>query len=131
MRCCGWATGWCRWTRSSRSRRASACWPRPEQEREGRAFARSLRDRIDEVADKYIRPDEGTFDFALMYLPAEAVYYEAVLRDEDQGDGKSVLAHAMRRKVIPVSPHTFYAYLLVIVHGLQGLRVEQRARELQ
>ena len=102
-----------------------------EQEREGRAFARSLRDRIDEVADKYIRPDEGTFDFALMYLPAEAVYYEAVLRDEDQGDGKSVLAHAMRRKVIPVSPHTFYAYLLVIVHGLQGLRVEQRAREIQ
>jgi DNA recombination protein RmuC len=66
-----------------------------------------------------------------MYLPAEAVYYEAVLRNEDLDDGKSVLAHAMRRKVIPVSPHTFYAYLLVIVHGLQGMRVEQRAREIQ
>ena len=102
-----------------------------EAERERRTFARSLKERIDEIADKYIRPDEGTFDFALMYIPAENVYYEAVLRAEDPGDTKSVLGHALRRRVIPVSPHTFYAYLLVILHGLKGLRVEQRAREIQ
>ncbi len=102
-----------------------------EQERERRAFTRSLKDRIDEIADKYIRPDEGTYEFALMYIPAENVYYEAVMRAEDPGDGKSVLGHAMRRRVIPVSPHTFYAYLLVILHGLKGMRVEQRAREIQ
>src|SRR5213593_4928342 len=46
----------------------------PEQERERRVFARSLKDRIDEIADKYIRPDEGTYEFALMYIPAESVY---------------------------------------------------------
>src|SRR5439155_719712 len=57
-----------------------------EAERERRAFARSLRERIDEIADKYIRPDEGTYDFALMYIPAENVYYEAVLRAEDPED---------------------------------------------
>src|SRR6266542_2227892 len=101
-----------------------------EQERERRAFSRSLRDRIDEIADKYIRPDEGTYEFALMYIPAENVYYEAVMRGEDPDDGKSVLGHAMTRSVIPVSPHTFYAYLLVILHGLKGMRVEQRAREI-
>ncbi|HEX4601062.1 MAG TPA: DNA recombination protein RmuC, partial [Gemmatimonadales bacterium] len=102
-----------------------------EQERERRAFTRSLKERIDEIADRYIRPDEGTYEFALMYIPAESVYYEAVMRAEDPGDGTSVLGHAMRRRVIPVSPHTFYAYLLVILHGLKGLRVEQRAQEIQ
>jgi len=100
-------------------------------ERERRTFARSLRERIDEIADKYIRPDEGTYDFALMYIPAENVYYEAVLRAEDPEDANSVLGHAMRRRVIPESPHTFYAYLLVILHGLKGMRVEQQAREIQ
>ncbi len=104
----------------------------PEQERERRAFARSLKDRIDEIADKYIRPDEGTYEFALMYIPAESVYYEAVMgRSVDPDDGGGVLGHAMQRSVIPVSPHTFYAYLLVILHGLKGMRVEQRAREIQ
>ncbi len=102
-----------------------------DAERERRAFGRSLRDRIDEIADKYIRPDEGTYDFALMYIPAENVYYEAVLRAQDPEDGKSVLGHALRRRVIPVSPHTFYAYLLVILHGLKGMAVEGRAREMQ
>jgi DNA recombination protein RmuC len=102
-----------------------------EAERERRAFLRSLRDRVDEIADRYIRPDEGTYEFALMYIPAESVYYEAVLRADDPDDGRSVLTHAMRRRVIPVSPHTFYAYLLVILHGLQGLRVERQAREIQ
>ncbi|HVH68240.1 MAG TPA: DNA recombination protein RmuC [Gemmatimonadales bacterium] len=102
-----------------------------ESERERRLFARSLKDRIDEIADKYIRPDEGTYDFALMYIPAENVYYEAVLRAEDPEDAKSVLGHAMQRRVIPVSPHTFYAYLLVILHGLKGMQVERQAREIQ
>jgi len=101
-----------------------------EAERERRAFARSLRERIDEIADKYIRPDEGTYDFALMHIPAENVYYEAVLRAEDPEDAKSVLGHAMHRRVIPVSPHTFYAYLLVILHGLKGMQVERHAREI-
>ena len=99
--------------------------------RERRAFRRSLRARIDEIADKYIRPGEGTFDFALMYVPAENVYYEAVVRDELPEEGDSLLAYAMDRKVIPVSPHTFYAYLSAVLHGLKGLQVEERARELQ
>ena len=102
-----------------------------EAERERRAFTRSLKDRIDEIADNYVRPDEGTYEFALMYIPAESVYYEAVLRGEDPSDGKSILGHAMARRVIPVSPHTFYAYLLVILHGLKGMRVEERAQEIQ
>ena len=102
-----------------------------EAERERRAFVRSLKARIDEIADKYIRPDEGTYEFALMYIPAENVYYESVLRDQDPEDGNSILSHAMARKVVPVSPHTFYAYLLVILHGLKGMKFELRAKEIQ
>jgi DNA recombination protein RmuC len=100
-------------------------------ERERRLLRRSIRDRVDEIATKYIRPDEGTFDFALMYVPAEAVYYEAVVRGDLVGDDASVLGYAMARRVIPVSPHTFYAYLSAVLHGLKGMRVEERAREIQ
>ncbi len=101
-----------------------------QAERERRAFRRSLRDRVDEIADKYIRPEEGTFDFALMYVPAENVYYEAVVRGDEPTDEESLVAYALDRRVIPVSPNTFYAYLAAILHGLRGLEVEQRAREI-
>ncbi|HEV8306235.1 MAG TPA: DNA recombination protein RmuC, partial [Methylomirabilota bacterium] len=94
-----------------------------------RGFVRDVRNRVDEIAKKYILPDEGTFDFALMYIPAENVYYEVVVKDEDEGDD-SVLAYALSRRVIPVSPNSFYAYLQVILLGLKGLRVEQNAREI-
>jgi DNA recombination protein RmuC len=99
--------------------------------RERRRFRRSLKERIDEIAEKYIRPEEGTLDFALMYIPAEAVYYEAVVRDEALEDQESIVGYALRRHVIPVSPHTFYAYVSAVLHGLRGLDVEERAREIE
>lgn len=103
----------------------------PDEERRRphrRAFLRDVRNRVDEIAKKYILPDEGTFDFALMYIPAENVYYEVILRDEDADD--PVLSYALGKRVIPVSPNSFYAYLQVILLGLRGLRVEQNAREI-
>jgi DNA recombination protein RmuC len=93
-----------------------------------RAFLRDVRGRVDEIAKKYIVPDERTFDFALMYIPAENVYYEVILRGE-AGD-ESLLGYALSRRVVPVSPNSFYAYLQVILLGLRGLRIEQNAREI-
>ena len=101
-----------------------------ERERERRTFLRSVRARVDEIAERYVRPDENTFEFALMYIPAESVYYEAVVRDAGTDGEGGVLEYALARKVVPVSPHTFYAYLLVVLHGLRGLEVEARAREI-
>lgn len=95
-----------------------------------RAFKRVVRARVDEIADKYILPGHGTFDFAMMYVPAERVYYEAVIRDEDLEADDSLLAYAMARRVIPVSPNTLYAYLVSVLHGLRGLNVEESAREI-
>ena len=92
-----------------------------------RAFARDARKHIDAIATKYICPDEGTFDFALCYVPSEAVYYE-FLRD-DVG-GEPVFRYAADRRVFPVSPSTFYAYLISVGLGLRGMRVEANARRI-
>ena len=103
----------------------------PDEERRRqsrRAFLKDVRNRVDEIARKYILPDENTFDFGLMYIPAENVYYELILRDEAGED--TLLGYSLARRVVPVSPNSFYAYLQVILLGLRGLRIEQNAREI-
>ena len=102
-----------------------------DEERPGlrRAFLKDVRGHVDAVA-KYIVPDEGTFDFALMYIPAEGVYYETFFRDEKGDESGNLWSYALGKRVIPVSPNSFYAYLQAIVLGLKGMRVEERAREI-
>ncbi|MGZ4385056.1 MAG: DNA recombination protein RmuC [Gaiellaceae bacterium] len=87
-------------------------------------FGRDVKVHIDAVA-KYIRPGEGTYDFALMYVPAEAVYYELV-----GGRTGALYSYAVEKRVFPVSPTTFDAYLQVIALGLKGLQIEQHAQEV-
>ena len=95
-----------------------------------RAFTRDVRTRVDEIARRYILPDEGTFDFALMYIPAENVYYEIIVKDGALEE-ESPATYATSRHVIPVSPNSLYAYLQVIVLGLRGMQIERDAREIQ
>jgi DNA recombination protein RmuC len=89
-----------------------------------RAFVRDVKGHVDAIGSKYILPAEGTYDFALMYLPAESVYYELVC-----GSGEAY-AYALSKRVFPVSPTTLHAYLLVITLGLKGLQIEQHAQEV-
>lgn len=93
-------------------------------------FVTSFKKRVDEIADKYIRPDEGTYDFALAYIPAENVFYEAMISDGLDGRSYGVFNYAVEKHVIPVSPNSFYAYLMAIAFGLKGLRVEQRTQQI-
>lgn len=95
-----------------------------------REFTRAVKTHVDSIAQKYIVPDEGTFDFALMYIPAENVYYETIIRDEGLGEERSLLDYALQRRVIPVSPNSFYAYLQAIALGLKGLQIEKKAQEI-
>jgi len=95
-----------------------------------REFERSVKGRVDEIAGKYIRPGEGTFEFALMFIPAENVYYEVIVREGVGSEAGSLLNYALGKRVVPVSPNSFYAYLMTIVTGLKGMKVEARAREI-
>lgn len=95
-----------------------------------RKFVSDVKLHIDSISRKYILPDEGTFGFALMYIPAENVYYETIIKDQDSDDGKSIASFSMQKKVIPVSPNTFYAYLQTIIFGLKGLEIEENALEI-
>jgi DNA recombination protein RmuC len=90
-----------------------------------RAFSRDLKNHVDAIAQRYIRPDEGTYDFALMYLPSEGVYYELV-----GGKTGALLQYAHDKRVFPVSPTTFTSQLQVIALGLKGMQIEQRAHEV-
>src|SRR5829696_6773728 len=99
-----------------------------QRELHAKQFARDVKHHVDAIADKYIRPEEGTYEFALMYLPAEAVYYELVCGR--LGGDSSPLAYALERRVIPVSPSTLHAYLMVLVLGFKGMQIEEHAREV-
>ncbi|GAF91375.1 unnamed protein product, partial [marine sediment metagenome] len=86
-----------------------------EKEEFKKKFITDVKKHIDAISQKYILPDEGTYDFALMYIPAENIYYETILKEESLGEERSIFSFAMKKRVLPVSPNSFFAYLQVIV----------------
>lgn len=98
------------------------------RQKQRRVFLRDVKKRIDEIADRYIVPDEGTLDFALMYIPAENVYYETIISHTDGEPDISV--YSREKKVFAVSPNLLYGYLMIIATGLQGLQIEKNAEKI-
>lgn len=101
-----------------------------------KAFVNDLKLRIQETA-KYIRPEEGTMDFAFMFIPSEGIYYDLLTNQIGGGaqglDGEENLIQraAGKHKVIIVSPTSFLAYLQTVMQGLKALQIEQKAVEIQ
>ncbi len=88
-----------------------------------REFVRDVKKHIDDISSKYILPEEGTMDFALMYLPSESIYYEVA------GE-PSLLDYARRRRVYPVSPTTLYAHLQTILLSFEGKKIEEKTKQV-
>lgn len=86
-------------------------------------FTKDVKKHIDDISRKYILPEEGTMDFALMYIPSEPVYYEIVSQTE-------ITEYAKIRRVYPVSPTTLYAHLQVILLSFQGKKIEAKSKEV-
>lgn len=86
-------------------------------------FQGDVRKHIDDISRKYILTDEGTIDYALMYVPSEAVYYEIV-------NNQSLFDYSQKKRVLPVSPTTFYAYIRAILMSFEGQKIEAKAREI-
>ncbi|OGD86320.1 hypothetical protein A2Z23_00175 [Candidatus Curtissbacteria bacterium RBG_16_39_7] len=84
-------------------------------------FARDVKKHIDDISKKYILPDEGTLEFALMYIPSEPVYYE-ILNSPDLSE------YAHEKHVLIVSPNSFYYFLRLIILGMEGRKLEESTR---
>lgn len=98
-----------------------------------KAFKADLKGRIDETA-KYIRPNDGTMDYAFMFIPSEAIYYDLLVNKVGMTNtsARDLIEYAFREKnVIIVSPTTFMAYLQTVLQGLRSLQIEEQAKEIQ
>lgn len=89
-----------------------------------KAFTSDVKKHIDAISNKYIRPQEGTLDFALMYIPSEPIYYEILTNSPELDD------YAYKKRVRPVSPNTLYAYLRAIIMSLEGSKIEKQAGQI-
>lgn len=96
-------------------------------------FKQDLKNRIDETS-KYVRPKEKTMDYAFMFIPSEAIYYDLLINKVGNTgtSARDLIEYAFRDKnVIIVSPTTFMAYLQTVMQGLRALQIEEKAKEIQ
>jgi DNA recombination protein RmuC len=99
-----------------------------EGEEARRAFITAVKGHADSIARKYIVPEEGTLDVALMFVPSETVYYELLMSTDTKG--QALDAYCRERRIMAVSPNTLYAHLSVIAMGLRGMQIEENAKKL-
>ena len=98
-----------------------------------KAIKTDLKNRIDETA-KYIRPSEDTMDFAFMFIPSEAIYYDLLINKIGtlKTNSRDLIEYAFRdKRVIIVSPTSFMAYLQTVIQGLRSLQIEEKTKEIQ
>jgi len=96
-------------------------------------FRNDLKTRIDETS-KYIKPEEGTMEFAFMFIPSEAIYYDLLINriGAIKANTRDLIEYAMgEKKVIIVSPTSFLAYLQTVLQGLKALEIEESAKEIK
>lgn len=88
-----------------------------------------LKKRIDETT-KYIKPDENTLDFAFMFIPSEGIYNDLIVNKIGNLNARNLLEYAFSKKVIIVSPTSFFAYLQTVLQGLKALKMEESVKKI-
>ncbi|GIW23670.1 MAG: hypothetical protein KatS3mg068_2677 [Candidatus Sericytochromatia bacterium] len=102
-----------------------------EKEKYWKEFEKSVIDKITDISKKYIKQDKGTSDFALMFIPSEAIFYETIAQKNSLGKESNIYKKAMENKVIPVSPNTFYAFLHIVLMGIKNIEILKNVKKLQ
>jgi DNA recombination protein RmuC len=95
-----------------------------EKEKCQKDFVRDIKKHVDDISRKYILPQEGTLDYAIMYLPAESVFSEIITGQPE------LMEYAHQKKIVLVSPNTFYYFLKIIMMGFEGAKIEEASRKI-
>ena len=101
-----------------------------ERKRFEDALRGDLKTRIDETS-KYIKPAEDTVDFAFMFIPSEALYYDLLINKVGSAAGRDLIEYAGEKRVYPVSPTTFYAYLQMALQGIRQIEINKSAETIR
>lgn len=99
----------------------SRCW---------KNYENAVKIQIKSIAGKYIKPEKGTADFALMFIPSDAIYYETIAEKNYLGESSTIYDFAQANRVVPVSPNTFYAFLQIVITGIRHLEIIKSAKTL-
>jgi|GEM_PF-868740 len=102
-----------------------------EKKRSWKMYEEGIKLQITSIRTKYIKPEKGTSDFALMFIPSESIYYETIAERNHLGQPCGIYEFARKNSVVPVSPNTFYAFLQVVIMGIKNLDIIKGAKKLQ
>ena len=105
----------------------------PLEEKSGhwKSFEKAVKIQVNDISDKYVKPERGTSEFALMFIPSEAIYYETIAEKNHIGEPCELFEYAQTRHVIPVSPNTLYPFLQVVILGIRNIEIINSAKEIQ
>jgi len=91
------------------------------------AFAQAVRERVDQIREAFILPEEGTLDLALLFVPSESAFMEVMMTEDEHGRLDDYCRH---NRVLPVSPNSLHAYLGAVLVGLKGMELEDNAKRM-
>lgn len=111
-----------RYLNEQNEKEKSTCWKK---------FENAVMNQIKSIKDKYIKPEKGTSDFAIMFIPSETIYYETIAEKNYLGENSKIFEYAQENRVIPVGPNTFYIFLQVIAIGIRNIEIMKSAKKLQ
>ncbi len=102
-----------------------------EKNRCWKQFENAVKTQIVSIEKKYVKPESGTSEFALMFIPSEGIYYETIAEKNHLGEPSTLLAYAQDHHVVPVSPNTFYVFLQMVIIGTRNIEIIKNVKKLQ